>query len=83
MKQKRSDLRRKPKTMLKNHNYDLIRALTEKNTGVWRYEREYLKNAEGCEHCTKLWNQLKDDDNKHIDMLVAEIKRHADEGRFD
>ncbi len=69
--------------MLKNHNHDLVHALSEKNDAVWRYEKEYLKNAAGCDTCAKMWQEMKDDDNKHIDMLVAEIKRHSDENRFD
>jgi uncharacterized ferritin-like protein (DUF455 family) len=69
--------------MLKNHNHDLIHSLSEKNDAVWRYEKEYLKNAEGCEHCVNMWKQLADDDNRHIEMLRNEIKRHIGEERFD
>jgi len=69
--------------MLKNHNHDLVHALSEKNDAAWRYEKEYLKNAEGCEYCQNLWRQLAEDDNKHIELLKEEIKRHIDEERFD
>ena len=69
--------------MLKDHNHDLVHALSEKNDAVWRYEKEYAKNAEGCENCTLLWKQMADDDNKHIEMIVAEIRRHINENRFD
>ena len=69
--------------MLKDHNHDLVHALSEKNDALWRYQREYLKNARDCEHCTKLWQALEADDEKHVKMLAAEIKRHMDEGRFD
>lgn len=69
--------------MLKNHNHDLIHALSEKNDAVWRYDKEYLKNAEGCERCVNLWRQLKDDDDRHIEILKEEIKKHIEEERFD
>lgn len=69
--------------MLKDHNHDLIHALSEKNDAVWRYGREYIKNAEGCAHCESLWKQLKEDDEKHIILLVEEMKRHLGEGRFE
>lgn len=69
--------------MLKNHNHDLVHSLSEKNDAVWRYEKEYLKNAEGCDFCQNLWQKLTEDDNKHIEMLREEIKRHIKEERFD
>ncbi len=69
--------------MLKDHNHDLIHSLSEKNDALWRYRREYQKNAQGCEHCQKLWEALEADDEKHVKMLSDEIKRHMDEGRFE
>jgi len=69
--------------MLKNHNHDLVHALSEKNDAVWRCEGEYLKNSQGCEHCTKMWREIAADDNKHIAILLEEIKRHMNENRFD
>lgn len=69
--------------MLKNHNHDLVHALSEKNDAVWRYEKEYLKNAKGCEHCTKMWQKIMADDNKHIGFLMGEMRRHLEEKRFD
>ena len=69
--------------MLKDHNHDLVHALSEKNDALWRYRREYLKNAAGCEHCIKLWQTLEADDEKHVKLLTEEIKHHMDEGRFE
>jgi hypothetical protein len=69
--------------MLKNHNFDLVHALSKKNSAVWRYKEHYQNNAEGCKECSLLWKQMEDDDNKHIAMLVAEIKKHTAENRFD
>lgn len=69
--------------MLKDHNHDLVHALSEKNDALWRYRNHYLKSAEGCSHCTELWKALQADDEKHVALLTQEIKRHMDEGRFD
>ena len=69
--------------MLKNHNHDLVHALSEKSDALWRYKNEYLKNSQGCEHCIKMWKALEADDEKHVMMLVEEIRRHLNEGRFD
>lgn len=69
--------------MQKDHNHDLVHAITKKNDAVWRYQKYYLKTSQGCEHCTSLWNKLIEDDNKHIEMLKEEIERHVKEGRFD
>ncbi len=68
--------------MLKDHNHDLIHSLSEKNDGVWRY-KQYMDTSKGCEHCSTIWKQMEMDDNKHIEMLKSEIKRHFDENRFD
>lgn len=69
--------------MLKDHNHDLVHALSEKNDALWRYRRHYLDSAAGCEHCTVLWKILEQDDEKHIGLIVEEIKRHIEEERFD
>jgi len=69
--------------MLKDHNHDLIHALSEKNDALWRYKNHYFKAAEGCKDCTQLWKTLAADDEKHVAMLVQEIRRHLEEGRFD
>ena len=69
--------------MLENHNFDLVHALSKKNSALYRYKEHYLKNSSGCEFCQNLWKTLEADDNKHVEMLVAEIKRHMEEERFD
>ena len=68
---------------MKDHNHDLIDALAHKNDSVWRYQNYYLRSSQGCEHCESLWKTLQTEDERHVDMLRQEIKRHMDEGRFD
>ncbi len=67
---------------MKNHNHDLVHHLSETIDSIWRYG-EYVKNAQGCERCTALWAKLKETDLEAEKMLLAEIKRHSDEKRFD
>lgn len=69
--------------MLKDHNHDLIHALSEKNDALWRYRKHYREAAAGCEGCSVLWKVLEEDDEKHVKMLLDEIKRHIGENRFD
>jgi GR25 family glycosyltransferase involved in LPS biosynthesis len=68
--------------MLKNHNHDLVHSLSEKLDAVWRYQREYLKNAKGCSSCIKIWKKLMTDDEKHVKILKEEISRHIKRNRF-
>lgn len=68
--------------MLKDYNHDLVHALSEKNDAVWRYKKDYMKNAEECTHCVNMWKKIMEDDEKHIEMLRDEIQNHSKEGRF-
>jgi hypothetical protein len=68
--------------MLKNHNHDLVKQLSEVSSSLWRMD-EYLKNAEGCESCTAMWKQVTTNLNQASDMLVKEINRHSQENRFE
>lgn len=67
---------------MKNHNHDLVHHLSETIDSLWRYG-EYIKNAQGCEHCTSLWGKLKETDEEVEKMLLEEINRHIKEERFD
>lgn len=80
--------------MLKDHNHDLIKQLSEDSSSLWRYD-SYIKSAQGrsdseessdsmsCEHCINLWKKLKQTDEERVELLKEEIKRHVNEGRFD
>ncbi len=68
--------------MLKDHNHDLVHQLSETSDSIWRME-EYLKNADGCESCQALWNEIKNDCEKHAELLKGEIARHVSENRFE
>lgn len=68
--------------MLKNHNHDLVKQLSETSSSLWRIE-EYLKNAKSCEHCVKMWSDVKNRLEKVSAMIAGEISRHAKENRFE
>ena len=68
---------------MRNHNHDLIQVLSEKLDGVVRYQI-YHDDAEGeCDHCPQIWDQIKQDDMRHVEMLRNEIIKHCKEGHFD
>jgi len=67
---------------MKNHNHDLVHQLSEIADSLWRFD-QYINTAKGCEHCTNLWHKLKSAYQGFERDVIAEIKRHIDEGRFD
>lgn len=58
-----------------NLTYDLITALQNKLQAVTAYDK-FLKDAQGDEQCTKIFQQMQQDDRKHADMLQQELARH-------
>jgi len=68
---------------MRNFNHDLVQVLSEKLDGAVRYQI-YHEDAEGeCESCTHLWEQIKQDDMRHVEMLRSEIVKHCKDGTFD
>jgi hypothetical protein len=68
--------------MLKNHNHDLIKQLSETSSSLWRID-EYIKNSKGCGHCEKLWKTAKDSLEEISRLMTEEIGRHYREKRFE
>lgn len=68
---------------MRNYNHDLIQVLCEKLDSVVRYQI-YHEDAEGeCDNCTQLWDQIKQDDMRHVEMLRDEIRNHVKKDIFD
>lgn len=67
---------------MKNHNHDLVHEISELMDSIWRMD-QYIQNAQGCEHCTSLWQGLKGSLSGNVDQLKQEIIRHVQENRFD
>lgn len=58
-----------------NLTYDLIMSLGSKLEAINVYQ-QYLKDAQGDEQCTQLFQQLMQDDRRHAEMLQKELARH-------
>lgn len=68
--------------MLKDHNHDLVKQLSEISSSLWRM-KEYKKNAEGCKDCSVLWDDAEKKFEEISKGLTDEIKRHVKEDRFE
>ncbi len=68
---------------MSNYNHDLIQLLSIKLDSVARYDL-YKKDAEegGCKGCVTIFDQMKQDEMRHIDMLREQISEHVKEGSF-
>lgn len=69
--------------MLKNMNYDLAEDLAQRSKQVWRYEQYTQDAGPGCGRCQNLWQQLRQQDEKSIELLKQEIENHVKEEMFD
>ncbi len=58
-----------------NLTYDLITSLHSKLEAVTAYDK-YLKDAQGDQQCQQLFQQMMQDDKKHVELLRAELTRH-------
>jgi hypothetical protein len=67
---------------MKNGNFDLVHSLTNKADALKVYDR-YVQDSSGCGQCQNLWRQIKQDDQRHHDLLLQEINRHAREQKLD
>jgi len=65
--------------MLKNEDYDLVHTLSTKSQGMEVYDT-YIKDAQTCPSCRDLWQKIKQDDDRHIQMLAQELKKHVEKG---
>lgn len=65
--------------MLKNKDYDLMETISVKSKGLTRYD-VFTQDAEaaGCTECQNLWQQLKSQDERHLGLLIDELKKHIE-----
>ncbi|MCC6176525.1 MAG: hypothetical protein IT305_14555 [Chloroflexi bacterium] len=56
--------------------YDLIAALHDQLEDIESYDR-YLKDAKGCEDCSRIWERLRAQANEAVSTIRAELQRHA------
>ena len=58
-----------------NLTYDLITSLNNKLEAVTAYDK-YLKDAQGDQQCQQIFQQMMQDDKKHVELLRQELARH-------
>ena len=63
--------------MLKNATYNLMETLTVLSKGLHRYET-FKKDAEGCQPCQQIWDQMRRMDEEQLNRLVTHMREHLD-----
>lgn len=63
-----------------NLHHNLIQQLSELMDSVWRYEHFYKNDAEGCEKCRTLWEELHKRHEEDIKVLKDHLADHAKTG---
>jgi len=67
---------------MKDFNHNLIHVLSEKLDNVWKRYDKYIEDSED-DSCRELWKKIKEDEEKHIEMLKNEIIKHVQSGNFE
>lgn len=60
----------------RDHDYNLIAVLHDQIEDIESYRR-YLKNADDCEHCVRIWTTLQAQAEEAVAKIREEIQRHA------
>lgn len=62
---------------MKNINYNVLKLLHNQLDDLWRIERHYLKDANGCKcGCFKLLKGMQSQLKKNIEALKKELGMH-------
>ncbi len=61
--------------MLDNTTYNLMETATVISKGLHRYET-FIKDAQGCQPCTQLWNEMKQADERQLERIVSHLREH-------
>lgn len=61
--------------------HDVIHLLSEKLDMIWRYDK-YMEDRAGDSLCRDMFQQFKEDELRHVQMLRDEIERLCREGAF-
>jgi len=70
---------------MKNNSHNLLHHTGRILDFLHRRCEHYLDDADeiGCKECRAIWEKLREDYRKHVEMLKEEIVRHAKEGTLD
>jgi hypothetical protein len=63
-----------------NLHHNLVQQLSELMDSVWRYEHFYKNDAEDCDKCKKLWEELHQRHEEDIKMLKDHLADHVKAG---
>ena len=63
--------------MLSNATYDLMETAAVISKGLYRYPR-FQQDAKDCQHCQKIWNDMKQIDERQLEILVPHLREHLD-----
>lgn len=69
---------------MKNENYNLIKMLHNSLDDLWRVEKFYHRDSKKskCTSCAGIYEMMKKDIKKHIDLLQKEIASHIAKKKF-
>jgi bacterioferritin (cytochrome b1) len=65
---------------MSNLTYDLIASLHSKLEGLAAYDK-YLQDAQGDQQGRQLFQELMQDDQRHVERLRQELTRHLSGGQ--
>jgi len=70
---------------MKNANYNLVKLLLLKLDDTWRVEKYYASDAAqlDCRECQEMLKKILADDQKHVEMLRAELAKHIKDKKFE
>lgn len=70
---------------MKNANYNLVKMLLSKLDDTWRVEKYYASDAAAlaCKDCQAILKAILKDDQRHVEMLRAELAKHIKDKTFD
>jgi hypothetical protein len=64
--------------MLQDIDYDLMETITIISKSLYRYEA-LMQDADKCkcENCVKIWKMFRENREKELEVLLAELKTHT------
>ncbi len=69
--------------MLNNNSYNIVTALSEKSEAITIYD-DFIEDAEEAEspECAELWQQIREDEERHVEMLKEHLEMLVKNGKF-
>ena len=63
--------------MLSNTTYNLMETASVISKGLYRYSK-FQQDAKDCPHCQKIWNDMKQADERQLETVVPHLREHLD-----